>query len=440
MSEPRRRRRSLGRDLVACLGLLAAAGAGRADAPPGPPEVLTAEAAVAWALQYNPELAALRQQHGIAAAAVVIARTYPFNPTWTNKLFAVNGPESSGITNRVAMEQRVEIDLEVRHQGQYRRQAASAALTRTDWEIAFQEESLAVRVVRAFNTELYYRARLQLAEETVRLNRQTLEQVSEMVSRNLLRPPDRILAQSEVNSSTALLGAARGNVLRARQDVRRALGVTAEAFALSGSLQASPPPADAEALVPLALERRPDLHARQAAVAEADARLRLQIADRFGNPKLGPDYEYNETRDNFIGAEMVVPLPVFNTRKGEIMQRQAERTRAALDLRSTEVLIQQEVRAAADRLANARAWADSYRTQVLPDLEGSLQEVEGRFLKVGDVPLLTVIDIRRKLLQARAGYLDALWEVSQARADLAAAVGDPSLALDPPEAAPLPKP
>ena len=43
------------------------------------------------------------------------------------------------------------------------------------------------------------------------------------------------------------------------------------------------------------------------------------------------------------------------------------------------------------------------------------------------VDVLRVIDVRRKLLQARDGYLDALWAVRQARADLAAAVGEPAL-------------
>src|SRR5580765_6826307 len=62
------------------------------------PEKLPMDVAVRWALQNNPELAGIRQQHGVAEAAVVIARTYPFNPTWTNKLFAVSGPP--GITNR----------------------------------------------------------------------------------------------------------------------------------------------------------------------------------------------------------------------------------------------------------------------------------------------------------------------------------------------------
>src|SRR5207245_7881111 len=108
------------------------------------PEVLVREAAVRWSLQNNPEMAALRQQHGVSAAAVVIAETYPFNPIWEAKVRAVNGPESAGITNRVSNKHKLLLDLEVRDQGQYRRRAAGAALMRTDWEIAFQEVGLAM--------------------------------------------------------------------------------------------------------------------------------------------------------------------------------------------------------------------------------------------------------------------------------------------------------
>jgi outer membrane protein TolC len=42
-----------------------------------------------------------------------------------------------------------------------------------------------------------------------------------------------------------------------------------------------------------------------------------------------------------------------------------------------------------------------------------------------------VIDIQRKLLKARDGYLDAQFELSQAQADLANAVGDPGKAIVP---------
>src|SRR5262249_46953826 len=144
----------------------------------------------------------------------------------------------------------------------------------------------------------------------------------------------------------------------------------------------------------------------------------------------GPDYEYNETRDNFIGTQFSVPLPVFNTHRGEILQRQAERTRAALDLRTTEVLIQQQVHAALSRLRAARDLAETYRSRYLPNLETAGKAMETLFNQ-GGVDVLKVLDIRRKLLQARSGYLDALYELRQAHDDLAAAVADPTLPLDP---------
>jgi cobalt-zinc-cadmium efflux system outer membrane protein len=393
------------------------------------PEVLKLEDAVRWALQNNPEIAALRQQHGIAAAAVVIARTYPFNPVWTSKLFNVNGPP--GITNRVAIEQRVDLQLEVRGQGLYRRQAACAGLSRTDWEIAFQEAALALRVIRAFNAVLYYEAKLSLGLQSVQLNEQTVDKVRKLTKGVTLQSSDLILARSEVDSSRALLGTARASLTKARQDLRRALGFTQESYAIEGRLDPPWLPAgETQTLIAEALDRRPDLHARQAGVTEADARVRLAVADRFGNPTLGPDYEYNETRDNFIGAQWVLPLPVLNTRRGEILQREAELTRAAFDLRNNEVVIQQEVLAALERLSNARLWVDTYRKEVIPNLDTRLREMEN-LLGKGEAPILSVIDIQRRLLKARDGYLDWLYELSQAQADLAAAVGDPGKAISP---------
>jgi cobalt-zinc-cadmium efflux system outer membrane protein len=392
------------------------------------PEKLLMEAAVSWALQNNPELAAIRQQRGVAAAAVVIARTYPFNPTWTNKLFAVNGPP--GVTNRVALEQRVDLQLELHGQRGYRMQAASAALSRTEWEIAYQEELLALRVIRAFDAVLYYDAKLKLGEQTVRDNQDVAAKVPNLVKQGVLKPGDVILARSEVDSSRVLLGAARVAQAKALQDLRRALGITTEPFTLQGKLDIPAAAGELDKLVAQALERRPDLRARQLAMQETDARLQLAVADRLGNPTIGPDYEYNETRDNFIGAQIQLPLPIFNRRRGEILQREAERDRAALDLRNNEIIIRQEVQAALEHLARARAWAETYRKEVLPNLENSLKNVQD-LIAQGGVPILSVIDIQRKLLKARDDYLAVLYDLSQAQADLASAVGDPSLAILP---------
>jgi cobalt-zinc-cadmium efflux system outer membrane protein len=402
-------------------------------------EVLTREAAIGRALQSNPELATLRQQRGIAGATVVIAETYPFNPSWTNKVFAVNGPESSGITNRVALEERISIDIECRGQGKYRRQAASAGLSRTEFEIAFSELGMAIRTARAFDAVLYRYEKMQLADETAKLTKEATEKAAKLIPSGRTTPADVILAQSEELDAQAQIGQARGAYSIAWAQLKAALGTTAEGFHVRGSLEEQARTLDVEVLTRDALELRPDLHAKKAAVGEAEARLQLEIRNRFGNINLGPDYEYNETRDNFIGFQMVTPLPLLNTRRGEILQRQAERDRALMALRQNENQVRLDIQAAVARLGQAQAWAETYRTKVLPELKSGLDKLDGYFDKNQfNVDALRLITVRRKLLTARGGYLDALYEASQARADLAAAIGDPTVGTN--AEIPSPKP
>jgi hypothetical protein len=66
-------------------------------------------------------------------------------------------------------------------------------------------------------------------------------------------------------------------------------------------------------------------------------------------------------------------------------------------------------------------------------LSEAVAAVERLFLLQGEpgADVLRIIDLRRKQLRARDGHLDALWEAAQAQADLAAAVGDPVLAVAP---------
>jgi len=111
------------------------------------------------------------------------------------------------------------------------------------------------------------------------------------------------------------------------------------------------------------------------------------------------------------------------------MQRSAERGKAGLELHQTEVQVRQDVEAALARLEKARAWANNYEKQIIPNFRSSLERIERLFDLDPTVDVLRIIEIRRKLLKARDTYLDALWEVTLAQADLAAALGDPSIII-----------
>src|SRR5262249_8040386 len=344
-----------------------------------PPPVLSLEEAVCFALEHNPQLAVVRQQRGLAAAGVVIARTYPYNPVLQSIVLGVNGPADSGITNHVFNEHVLSLQLELRGQGRQRRAAAAAAVTRTEWEIAVQEVATAVGVIRAYDAVLYRQQKLEVLEETVRLNERVVEQGQRLVEFARLRPADLILARTERDAARAQRGQGRGALAVAGAELRRLLGTLHDDFAVAGDLDLPVPAVDPEALAKDAVGIHPEVQARYAAVAEAEARLRLQIADRFGNPSVGPRFEYNETRDTFVGVALSAPIPVLNTRRGEILQRQAEVARAQEDVRRAEFQVAQAVRAALARVAEARKWANEYPAEVLPNLDRARQDLEKLF-------------------------------------------------------------
>ncbi len=387
--------------------------------------VLTLNAAVQWALEHNPALNTFRKNRGIAQAGVVIGRQYPFNPIIQDFVWGDTNPPGAGVTNRVFNEHTSRLDIEWRRQGRYRRGMAHAILTRTEWEIAAQELLTSILATRAFNTLLYRQLKHRMLQEGEQLTEQVAGFTEQLVEEGTLRSPDRLLAHADVVEARNALGPARSVLVVAENDLHRALGMIGESFELDGTLEKSFPLPPAGPLIQAALERRPDVHALQFAVQEADARRRLEVANRFGNPSLGPAMEVNETSVAFVGLWAIWQLPVINIRRGEISQREAEQARALQALRQGEILVQQDVFASMGRLAQAEEVVNNFRTRVLPVLQTTLGEFDKLYAaKDPDVNLARVITVRRRLLTARDAYLDALFELSQAQADLAAAVAD----------------
>ena len=195
---------------VVCLGgLVAVAAALPALADPlvapmpqplQPP--LTLDAAVRTALEQNPGIIALRQDHGVAAAGVMVARAYPFNPLWEGR-FRYAWPVFEGATNQEPVESTVTLELEVRGQRAIREAQAQAGLSRTDWDIADKELTLAVRVVRAFDTVVYRFQKNKLVLDTIDLDQKTYAQGQDLVKAGTLKPVDLIILRTEIDDARA---------------------------------------------------------------------------------------------------------------------------------------------------------------------------------------------------------------------------------------------
>jgi outer membrane protein TolC len=414
-------------------GIGGSSASGRADPPPVDADVLTVEKAVAWTLQYSPELAVARKQRGIAEANVVIAHTYPFNPYLQSSTLGAGGPSSADIRNRVFLANSIRLELELRGQKTIRTTIAAAALSRTELEVAALELAGSIRAMRAFNTFVYRQEKMGLLDDTIKLQEQTVQKVKALAEQNKLRPADHLVAAADLLDARGARGPSRALLVASWNDLSRIMGIDKSASTYDGRLDAGGPKDDADELTRVALQTRPDLLALQQAVVEADERVRLEVANRFGNPAIGPMMEYNETRVHFIGATLAYALPVLNVKRGEILLRQAERERVVEDRRRVEIQTALDVRAALDRIREARKWVGYFGSESLPALQKTMESFEKLFA-AGEpgVDVGRLLDARRRLLRSRDSYLDALWELSQARVDLAAAVGDLNLALTAP--------
>ena len=202
------------------------------------PADLSVDEAIGMALRDSPELATFRSQRGIAAANLVIARTYPYNPILTVQPAYVHGPHGESITNPVDTQATINLTVEIRHQGRYRTDEALAALSRTEWEILAQETAAAIRVARAYWGLQYRTEKLRLLETTAQLNQQTADQVRRLVDQGRLRPADWILARTEVDDTKSQYHMARIAVSVAQGELARSVGMTELTLAVRGKLEA----------------------------------------------------------------------------------------------------------------------------------------------------------------------------------------------------------
>jgi outer membrane protein TolC len=397
---------------------------------------LSRDEAVYQALQNNPTLRSFRQQSGYAAAAVVLANTYPFNPVFTGIVSHNSGPESAGITNPVFTEDYVLLEIEYRGQGRIRRQGASATATRIEWEIANQELLVAVATIRAFNAIAYRQKKVEALEETIKINEQAVNDISRLVTSGKLRAVDLLLARAELDNVRAQRGQIQSPLAVARADLRRLLGTLDDSFTVVDAIEAPLPTTDQTALAKLAAIKRPDLQARRAAVDEAEAALKLVHSNRFGNPQIGPIFTLDATNVAAIGGRISVPLPCLNVKRGEMMKAQTDLTKVHYDVQELDMRVVQDVQAALDRLAAAQTWRLAYENDVVPNLLKAKQEIEKLYANNDpSADLARVLSVERTYLKALETLLDARFEVSQAEADLALAVGEPLLAMGPPQAA-----
>jgi cobalt-zinc-cadmium efflux system outer membrane protein len=416
--------------------------------PPAGGQSMSLQAALYGAITSNPDLVTLRQGNALAASAesVEVARHFPttLNPTlWIdyrpitlvpNGTFGTSPPANHTNTgfyhygqNYIYISLRQPIELG--HQTTHRYHIAQAAFDQQRWVVVQAELTALVQTYRFFQTAAYRREKYRLSQNLADFNERLSQTLQRRLQANQVQPADVALARVESRATRQLVRAARQDYLTALTDLRNQIGIPEQAGAVEPlgefTLPSYIPPVDEQVMIQEALASRPDIHAAYAQVNGTHSAVSLAKGDRIPTPVIGPQYAMDEAGVQYIGFVLIGALPVWNNGKPLVLQREAEHRRAKVAYEQARQRAVAQVRAAVAKWNGATELVNE-SAGLSKDLEKEVGSLD-RLFDAGRADLSVVMQARQRMIQLENAQLDAVWQATQAQADLLLALGMPSL-------------
>lgn len=368
-------------------------------------------------------LAARRERYGEAARAGA-EPLLRHNPS----LQLGAGPRFGGSSARdydllAALTQPVEIG----GQRASRLEAASRRSAR------LQAEALSTRWQLRRDVTLAYRSTV-VARERAAIEQHLLRFAEEMTALARKRFAAGELNAIELRVAEVDLARARQSKLAADQALRSARLRLAE---LSGWSLEHPPrvsaglelPPDAPALEDLLKHlgaEHPELRARRAARAEAEARAELAEREAWPTPVLGVQF----SREGSVGSPpnhivlgtVEVPVPLWQRNREARIESRVDVDVARTEESAAARALHAEVARAHAELGSARERLSIYTTAIAPQLEESFDLLRRGFV-AGEVSVLDLGSVRERWLGARRDALAAYADYYRAATELEFALG-----------------
>lgn len=380
-------------------------------------EKLTVDDVVHLALQHNAVLQAQQETIAAAEGERLQARTFPHNPRleWE----AQAGRERNE-TRHSTRTYTAKLSQEFPLGGKWRQRIrlADAGLERTRWDVSNAQRELVEDVKETFYRLVFLEDKRAFVDQALDLAQQLLRLAEERYRVGESAQLDANLARVEVQQVQRQRLDVLSQFAQARATLNRLLARSPEApLTVSGTLDVPPQALDVEALRQRALQQRPDLRSRQAALEAANSEVALAQAQRVPDIEVGFIFEREDTGDTTkqtFGGSLALPLPLWNRNTGGIVAAQARTRVAALERTALEQAISTEVANTLTELQRLRASLQLFQDTILPQSRDNLGLLRQAFTagEVGIVPLVaeqrTFIAISTEYLETRFAYRTAL--------------------------------
>lgn len=400
---------------------------------------MTADAAVALALENNGEIQALRKEVEAARALVRQAGLRP-NP----KLEASGSEQIGGMDNMKMVQGMLPLELGGRRAA--RVAVAQRELEIREFNLANQERLLAAEVRVKIGEALAAIKKLEVVEKNLTAAKQGYELVSARVADGKIAPLEQNIFLVEVNRLTSIREASEGKVEAAMFELRNMIGMRPEdPLRLRDDFEhlIAPPPSLGES-TDRALRERPDLQGARTMEKLASARIdhakaegRIDASIKTGYQRLNMGFPVSGFDDQgqlrpvqsifhsfTFGVEF--DLPVRNRNQGAIAAAALDREAAQRRAEFGELTIRREVAVAFARYHRAARSLSIMRSGVRDQSRANLQVIRQTY-ELGSRSLLDYIAEERRFLDVENELVDAELETYMANVEIMRATNAPEL-------------
>ncbi|NTY40683.1 TolC family protein [Burkholderia diffusa] len=395
-----------------------------APAPDALPSTsLTLSDALSAAARNNPALRGARADVDASAGALMQAGARP-NPEVS---FLQEGFRRAERTSTAMINQTIELGgkrnarLDV---ASYGREAADASL---------DEQRAVVRadVTAAFYGLLAAQRQLQVTEESAAIAARSADLASRRAQAGKVSPVEATKAQVAAAAVLIEVATARGRVDVAREKLNAAMGgARTDRRDAVGDLEVVPAVDPLPALVER-LDDAPLARIARAEMLRSNAAVSLERARRIPDVTVSAGVKRVTTGgvpDNQAVVGVSIPIPLFNTNKGALLEATHKAERANADLDRERARLRLDLTQAYANFEAAAQEARRLKTDILPGARTALDAMS-RGYQLGKFGFLDVLDAQRTLFQGQSQYVRALADAHTARADIGRLVGTPLAAV-----------
>jgi len=392
--------------------LLGHAAPGAAE-PSGP---LGLRGALALARQFNPGLSSASREREAADAAVVQAGAWP-NPVFEAQ---VEDLRRDNRTTTLQLSQPIELGgkraARVAAAERARDQAASALLAR--------RSELRASTITLFFDVLAAQERLRLAQDSVGLAEAATRAAVNRVAAGKVAPLEESRARVAEAGIRVELLQAEGALRSARRQLAALWGNANPRFTHADGAIDLLPAATSDAVqgrlsdAPVLRQARLEVERRQALSTLEQARRVPDITVSLGAKRVPADEGMGSgSGRNQVVVGVSVPLPIFDTNRGNVAEALSREEKARDDLLAAELQLHADVAQATERLRSARATAETLQRDALPGAEAAYKAA-ARGFELGKFSFLEALDAQRTLFQVRSQYLLAAAEAHRSASEL----------------------